>query len=101
MVQKLGLIGFVLALYWVCIGFVLGLYWVCIGFVLGLFSLCLTSRFFHNPFLQQYLRSFDFFGNWVCFAKKGWICRGLSTNVEGRRQKVEHLSSRTVEWVIG
>jgi hypothetical protein len=32
-----------------------------------------------------YLRSLDFFGIWVRFAKKGAICSALSTSVETPR----------------
>jgi hypothetical protein len=45
----------------------LGLFWVCIGFVLGVCE----GIHFRNPFPILCLRSFAFFGNWVCFGKKG------------------------------
>jgi len=48
--MKLGLFGFVLALYWVC------------------FQKVSNSIYFHNPLLILYLRSFDFPENWVRFA---------------------------------
>ena len=62
--QALGLFGFVLALIGfelALIGFVLGSYWV-------RFSRLTKCPFVHNPLLIPYLRSFDFFGNWLCFA---------------------------------
>jgi hypothetical protein len=43
---KLGLFGFVLGLYWLCIGFVLGLFWVCFGFVWLCFFLIDQVSFF-------------------------------------------------------
>jgi len=48
---------------WVAAGdpFELGLNWVCFHQV----SNCIYLR---NSFYCIYLRSFDFFGNWVCFA---------------------------------
>ena len=47
---KLGLIGFELGLNWVC------------------FDQVSNLIYFHNPLYYIDLRSFDFFGNWVCFA---------------------------------
>jgi len=67
-------IGFV----WLCIGFILGLFWHFIGFNwvrLGSFWVRFSHvdqvSFLYNPLLCNHLRSFDFFGNWVRFAKKG------------------------------
>jgi hypothetical protein len=57
MCLKLGLIGFVLAVeagFW-------GGNWVC-------FSRLAKCPIFHIYFSCKRLRSFDFFGNWVCFA---------------------------------
>ena len=64
------------------IGFVLGSF----GFVLGSFGFVFSQStkcpFFHNSLLILYLPSFGCPGIWVRFAKKGWICRGFSTDVE-------------------
>ena len=39
----------------------MGLNWVC-------FHQVSNWIYFHNPLYYMILRSFDFFGNWVCFA---------------------------------
>ena len=59
-----GKIGFV----WVCFGFVLGL----IGFELALNWVCFPAvrsiDYFHKSLLRVSLRSFEHLVNWVCFA---------------------------------
>ena len=67
----------------------LGLFWV-------RFSHVDQVSFFHNPLLITYLRSFDFFGIWVRFAKKSLICKELSTVVKMLRlAKYEIRSSKS------
>jgi len=51
-----------------------GLNWVC-------FHQVSNCEYFHKPFAKRYLHSFGHTGNWVCFAKKGLICRESSTDV--------------------
>jgi len=45
--------------------FEIGFDWVCFGFV---FAEPEGVVYFHKPLSNRSLSSFDFFGNWVCFA---------------------------------
>ena len=56
----------------------LGLFWLCLGLFGFVFSQLTKCPFDHKPLFVLYLRSFDFFGIWLCFA---YFCYNFVRNL--------------------
>ena len=68
------------------------------GIKLGLFGFVFSGGagavFVRKPLRQRGLRWFWGFRDWVCFAQKGAICRGVSTSVERGCWPLRHEGTR-------